>query len=81
MLEARRATGAHYLYEATVGAGLPIITTLRDLRETGDRIRSVEGLLSGTLAYLFNVYDGKEPFSSIVRAAHGQGLHRAGPAR
>ena len=77
--EARRATGAHYLYEATVGAGLPIITTVRDLRETGDRIRSVEGLLSGTLAYLFNVYDGKEPFSSIVRAARARGYTEPDP--
>ena len=50
--------GSHYLYEATVGAGLPIIQTLRDLRETGDEIRRIEGILSGTLAYLFNVWDG-----------------------
>jgi aspartokinase/homoserine dehydrogenase 1 len=77
--EARRATGAHYLYEATVGAGLPIITTVRDLRETGDRIRSIEGLLSGTLAYLFNVYDGREPFSSIVKAARAKGYTEPDP--
>jgi aspartokinase/homoserine dehydrogenase 1 len=77
--EARRATGAHYLYEATVGAGLPIITTVRDLRETGDRIRSIEGLLSGTLAYLFNVYDGREPFSSIVHAARAKGYTEPDP--
>ncbi len=50
--EARRASGAHYLYEATVGAGLPVIQTLRDLRETGDDITSIEGIFSGTLAYL-----------------------------
>src|SRR5690606_9525671 len=55
--EARRQGGAHYLYEATVGAGLPIIQTLRDLRETGDEIHRIEGILSGTLAYLFNVWD------------------------
>ena len=77
--EARRVTGAHYLYEATVGAGLPIITTVRDLRETGDRIHSVEGLLSGTLAYLFNVYDGREPFSSIVRTAQAKGYTEPDP--
>src|SRR6266850_2298958 len=59
--EARRAAGSHYLYEATVGAGLPIIQTLRDLRETGDEIRRIEGILSGTLAYLFNVWDGTQP--------------------
>jgi hypothetical protein len=54
--------GSHYLYEATVGAGLPVIQTLRDLRETGDEIRSIEGIFSGTLAYLFNVYDGTKRF-------------------
>ena len=57
---ARAGGGAHYLYEATVGAGLPVIQTLRDLRETGDEISSIEGIFSGTLAYLFNVYDGKQ---------------------
>ncbi|NNL55800.1 MAG: bifunctional aspartate kinase/homoserine dehydrogenase I, partial [Woeseia sp.] len=49
---------AHYLYETTVGAALPIVSTLRGLVDTGDRIRSIRGILSGTLAYLFNVYDG-----------------------
>jgi aspartokinase/homoserine dehydrogenase 1 len=77
--EARRATGTHYLYEATVGAGLPIIQTLRDLRETGDEIISIEGIFSGTLAYLFNVFDGSEPFSSIVRAAKQKGYTEPDP--
>jgi aspartokinase/homoserine dehydrogenase 1 len=52
---------------------------VRDLRETGDRIHSVEGLLSGTLAYLFNVYDGREPFSSIVRTAQAKGYTEPDP--
>ena len=73
--------GSSYLYEATVGAGLPVIQTLRDLRETGDKITSVEGIFSGTLAYLFNVYDGKTPFSRDRQGRQGQGLHRAGSAR
>jgi aspartokinase/homoserine dehydrogenase 1 len=77
--EARRLAGSHYLYEATVGAGLPIIQTLRDLRETGDEIRRIEGILSGTLAYLFNVWDGKEPFSSIVRDAKANGYTEPDP--
>jgi aspartokinase/homoserine dehydrogenase 1 len=47
---------AHYFYETAVGAALPIITTLCDLIYTGDEVRSVNGILSGTLAYLFNVY-------------------------
>jgi aspartokinase/homoserine dehydrogenase 1 len=77
--EAGRAAGTHYLYEATVGAGLPVIQTLRDLRETGDDIIRIEGIFSGTLAYLFNVFDGTESFSSIVRAAKLKGYTEPDP--
>ena len=77
--DARRHGGSHYLYEATVGAGLPIIQTLRDLRETGDEIRRIEGIFSGTLAYLFNVWDGSAPFSSIVRDAKANGFTEPDP--
>ena len=76
---ARRQSGAHYLYEASVGAGLPVIQTLRDLRETGDDIASIEGIFSGTLAYLFNVYDGTAPFSAIVRDAKQRGYTEPDP--
>jgi len=79
MHEARRQSGAHYLYEATVGAALPVIQTLRDLRETGDEIASIEGIFSGTLAYLFNVYDGRVPFSGIVREARDRGYTEPDP--
>jgi aspartokinase/homoserine dehydrogenase 1 len=77
--EARRLGSSSYLYEATVGAGLPVISTLRDLRETGDKIVSVEGIFSGTLAYLFNVYDGKTPFSQIVKDAKAKGYTEPDP--
>jgi aspartokinase/homoserine dehydrogenase 1 len=77
--EARRNGSSHYLYEATVGAGLPVIQTLRDLRETGDDVKSVEGIFSGTLAYLFNVYDGSKPFSAIVADARGRGYTEPDP--
>jgi aspartokinase/homoserine dehydrogenase 1 len=76
---ARRAGGTHYLYEATVGAGLPVVTTLRDLRETGDDIQSIEGIFSGTLAYLFNVYDGGASFSAIVHDARQKGFTEPDP--
>ena len=79
VLDARRAAGSHYLYEATVGAGLPIIVTLRDLRETGDEIRRIEGIFSGTLAYLFNVWDGTQPFSAVVRDAKAKGFTEPDP--
>jgi aspartokinase/homoserine dehydrogenase 1 len=76
-LGARHRT--HYFYEATVGAGLPIITTLRDLVQTGDRVRRIEGVLSGTLSWLFNVYDGTASFSSLVRDARARGFTEPDP--
>jgi aspartokinase/homoserine dehydrogenase 1 len=77
--ESARQGSAHYLYETTVGAALPVISTLRDLVSTGDQIRTVEGIFSGTLAYLFNVYDGSRPFSEIVRLARESGYTEPDP--
>jgi aspartokinase/homoserine dehydrogenase 1 len=74
-----RRGGAHYLYEATVGAGLPIIQTLRDLRDTGDQIQRIEGMLSGTLSYLFSTWDGTRPFSAVVRDAKASGYTEPDP--
>ncbi|MDH3266711.1 MAG: bifunctional aspartate kinase/homoserine dehydrogenase I, partial [Gammaproteobacteria bacterium] len=71
--------GSHFFYETTVGAALPIISTLQDLIDTGDEIRSVQGIFSGTLAYLFNVYDGSTPFSEIVRQARDSGYTEPDP--
>lgn len=70
---------SHYFYETTVGAALPVISTLCDLIYTGDDVRSVRGIFSGTLAYLFNVYDGTTPFSEIVRAARESGYTEPDP--
>jgi aspartokinase/homoserine dehydrogenase 1 len=70
---------AHYFYETTVGAALPIITTMCDLIHTGDEVHSVQGIFSGTLAYLFNVYDGSRPFSDIVREARENGFTEPDP--
>jgi aspartokinase/homoserine dehydrogenase 1 len=74
-----REANTHFLYEATVGAGLPVISTLKDLVETGDEIDSISGIFSGTLAYLFNVFDGSKPFSSIVRDARARGYTEPDP--
>ncbi len=74
-----RAAHTHFLYEATVGAGLPVINTLKDLVETGDDIESISGIFSGTLAYLFNVFDGTQPFSEIVRDARARGYTEPDP--
>jgi aspartokinase/homoserine dehydrogenase 1 len=79
VLEARRSGGSHYLYQATVGAGLPVVTTLRDLLATGDDINTIEGIFSGTLAYLFNAFDGARSFSSIVHEARQRGFTEPDP--
>ncbi|MFC4727183.1 bifunctional aspartate kinase/homoserine dehydrogenase I [Coralloluteibacterium thermophilus] len=77
--EAALRSGARFRYEATVGAGLPVIQTLRSLLDTGDALLSIEGILSGTLAWLFNRYDGSRPFSALVREAHAQGFTEPDP--
>jgi aspartokinase/homoserine dehydrogenase 1 len=76
---ARLAGGARLRYEATVGAGLPVIQTLRDLLDTGDELIAVDGILSGTLAWLFNRFDGSQPFSTLVREAHALGYTEPDP--
>ncbi|HEU4930547.1 MAG TPA: bifunctional aspartate kinase/homoserine dehydrogenase I, partial [Pyrinomonadaceae bacterium] len=67
--EATRKHQRYFLYETNVGAGLPIIHTLRGLIETGDQIIKIEGVLSGTLSYILNSFDGSRTFSEIVREA------------
>ncbi len=76
---ATRAGIARFRYEATVGAGLPVISTLRDLIDTGDEIHSIEGMFSGTLAFLFNRFDGSQPFSALVREARQLGYTEPDP--
>jgi aspartokinase/homoserine dehydrogenase 1 len=56
-----------------------VIVTLRDLRETGDEVHRIEGIFSGTLAYLFNVWDGATPFSAVVRDAKAKGFTEPDP--
>jgi aspartokinase/homoserine dehydrogenase 1 len=70
---------ARWRYEATVGAGLPIIQTLRDLVDTGDTIRRVEGIFSGTLAYLFNRFEPGMSFAALVGEAHSAGYTEPDP--
>jgi len=77
--EAQRHSGARFGREATVGAGLPVILTLRNLLDTGDELLAVDGMLSGTLAWLFNSFDGTEPFSALVRQAREMGYTEPDP--
>src|SRR5262245_35280 len=69
----------HFLFEANVGAGLPVVSTLRDLIASGDEIIRIEGILSGTLSYLFNTFDGSMPFSALVADAHRMGFTEPDP--
>lgn len=77
--ELQRQSYTHYFYEATVGAGLPIISTLRGLLETGDKIIKIEGIFSGTLSYIFNNFSGRETFSQIVTKAKEAGYTEPDP--
>jgi aspartokinase/homoserine dehydrogenase 1 len=71
--------GTRFRYEATVGAGLPVIGTLRDLLDTGDEVTSIEGIFSGTLGFLFHKFDGAEAFSTLVGQARAAGYTEPDP--
>ncbi|MBT8219695.1 MAG: bifunctional aspartate kinase/homoserine dehydrogenase I [Bacteroidia bacterium] len=71
--------GVKYFYETNVGAGLPIITTLNDLITSGDQIQIIEGVLSGSLSYIFNSFDGSRPFSEVVLEAKDKGYTEPDP--
>tara|TARA_B100000073_G_C23702557_1_gene560962 strand:- start:427 stop:1512 length:1086 start_codon:yes stop_codon:yes gene_type:complete len=70
---------ARFKYETNVGAGLPIIETLKTLLNTGDKILKIEGVLSGTLSYLFSEYDGSIPFSKLIKIAMKSGFTEPDP--
>lgn len=74
-----REKNVHFLYSTNVGAGLPIINTLRDLHYTGDNIQTIEGVFSGTLSFIFNSYDGTRPFSEILLEAKNLGYTEPDP--
>ena len=77
--ETARKHNAAFRYETNVGAGLPIIGTINEMVTTGDKIHKIEGVLSGTLSYLFNRYDGSEPFSDLVKQAKESGYTEPDP--
>jgi bifunctional aspartokinase / homoserine dehydrogenase 1 len=70
---------AAYFFETNVGAGLPVIGTLNDLLHSGDKIRKIEAVLSGTLNFVFNNYDGKSTFASVVKQAQDEGYTEPDP--
>ena len=73
------ARGVKFRYETNVGAGLPIIGTINDLRNSGDKILKIEAVLSGTLNFIFNELSAEVPFSETVRRAKEQGYSEPDP--
>ncbi len=74
-----RKFNANFLFETNVGAGLPIIGTLNDLLRSGDVINRMEAVLSGTLNFVFNNYNGEKPFAAIVKQAQEEGYTEPDP--
>ena len=74
-----RDRGVWFRYETNVGAGLPIIGTINDLRNSGDKILKIEAVLSGTLNFIFNEISANVPFSETVRRAKEQGYSEPDP--
>lgn len=78
-LDALGSNGACFHYEATAGAGLPLIGTIRNLRKTGDRVTEIKGVLSGTMTYVFGCLEAGMPFSEAVISAKENGFSEPDP--
>lgn len=74
-----REYNTSFLFETNVGAGLPVIGTLNDLMRSGDEIIKIEAVLSGTLNFVFNNYDGSRPFAEVVKQAQDEGYTEPDP--
>ena len=74
-----REFSCQFLFETNVGAGLPVIATLNDLMRSGDRVHRIEAVLSGTLNFVFNNYDGSRKFADVVKQAQDEGYTEPDP--
>lgn len=74
-----RSQGVDFFYETNVGAGLPIVRTLKDLMTSGDRIIRIEAILSGTISYIFNNFTGDASFHDVVKDAQELGYTEPDP--
>jgi len=74
-----RENNVHFLFETNVGAGLPVIGTLNDLLLSGDKINKIEAVLSGTLNFVFNNYNGQKSFAQVVKQAQNEGFTEPDP--
>ena len=77
--QAARTYGVDFFYETNVGAGLPIIRTLRDLMLSGDKVGRIEAILSGTISYIFNNYKDNILFHEVVKEAQDKGYTEPDP--
>ncbi len=77
--ELARDFSTNFFFETNVGAGLPIIHTLNDLLRSGDKVNRIEAVLSGTLNFVFNNYDGSRTFAEVVRQAQDEGYTEPDP--
>ena len=66
---------AFFLFETNVGAGLPVIGTLNDLLRSGDKVNRIEAVLSGTLNFVFNNYNGNKSFCRSGKAGAGRRIY------
>ncbi len=74
-----REYNAAFLFETNVGAGLPVIGTLNDLLRSGDVVNRIEAVLSGTLNFVFNNYNGQKSFAGVVKQAQDEGYTEPDP--
>ncbi len=74
-----REHNCQFLFETNVGAGLPVIGTLNDLLRSGDKINKIEAVLSGTLNFVFNNYNGEKKFAEVVKQAQDEGYTEPDP--
>jgi len=74
-----RRHGVDFFYETNVGAGLPIIRTLKDLMNSGDRVQRIEAILSGTISFIFNNFKGDANFHDVVKTAQEKGYTEPDP--
>jgi len=77
--DAARKNNVDFFYETNVGAGLPIVKTLKDLMMSGDRVKKIEAILSGTISFIFNNFKGDAHFHDIVKLAQEKGFTEPDP--
>jgi aspartokinase/homoserine dehydrogenase 1 len=79
IMRAQKENYTHFFAEASVCAGLPLLSTIKGLVESGDRVKTIEGVMSTTLGYIFSAYDGTQKFSELVAECRKKGIVEPDP--